>query len=61
MPLLDVSMAELEIEDKVKTKFDVLIDGELYGPCLKVRVSQVTVAEEPVVMRFCSYIPPTPK
>ena len=54
-------MAELEIEDKVKSKFDVLIDGELYGPCLKVRLSQVCVGEEGVQMRFGCYMPPPPK
>ena len=54
-------MMELEVEDKAKTKFDILIDGELYGPCLKARVSAVSIAEEPVVMRFCTYTPPAPK
>lgn len=52
-------MIELEIEDKVKSKFDVLIDGELYGPCLKIRVSPVG-GEDPIYMRFCTYgtLPP---
>lgn len=54
-------MIELEIEDKGKAKFDILIDGELYGPCLKVRVSQVVVGEEPVGMKFCTYCPTTPR
>jgi len=56
-----VGNVELEIEDKIKNKFDVLVDGELYGPCLKVRVSPVTVGEEAVQMRFCTYAPATPK
>jgi hypothetical protein len=50
-------MIELEVEDKVKSKFDVLIDGELYGPCVKIRVSPVG-GEDGVYMRFCTYSSP---
>ena len=43
---LNVATVEVETEDKKKL-IDVIIDGELYGPVYRIRISACTVSSDP--------------
>mmetsp|Transcript_21886 Transcript_21886/g.30594 ORF Transcript_21886/g.30594 Transcript_21886/m.30594 type:complete len:867 (+) Transcript_21886:249-2849(+) len=52
-----VSVVDIEVEDKKKENFHVLIDNVLYGPFVRIRISNCSKTEDPVTIPFMTFFP----